>query len=106
MRESLKSSAHTYNKLYVRSRRRKVEEGADHAAILLLVYKLSILIRIQHGRSGNRSRHRLAVSYVKAMKKILCVLALMNEDLFFQLFDLKIKGKCQLVHHTYFELIR
>jgi hypothetical protein len=44
----LKTSAQTHRKLDVRPRRCEVQEGADHATVLLLVHRLSVLIHVQH----------------------------------------------------------
>jgi hypothetical protein len=46
-RRRLKTSAQTHRKLDVQPRRRQVQEGANHALVLLLVHELSILVRIE-----------------------------------------------------------
>src|SRR5438105_15207503 len=59
-RRRLKTSAQTHCKVYVRPRCRQVQEGADHAPVLLLVHRFSVLVRIQRRRGCHGGRQRLA----------------------------------------------
>ena len=57
-RRSLIPRAEADAELDVRSRRRQVQERADHAPVLLLVHRLTVQVLIKHSRSADRSQLR------------------------------------------------
>jgi hypothetical protein len=78
-------------KVYIWPRRSQVQEGANHALVLLLVHGLIILISIKHHRGGHGRRKCLGLAHVELLQDILCILTLMYKDPVLGLFDLQPK---------------
>ena len=97
-------STQTHDELYVRPHHCQVEEGADHAPVLLLVHGFSTLISIHHRSRTHQCQHQLGVAHRKLSHHVLRVLALVYERPVLVLLDLKPKEKLQLAHHGHLKL--
>ena len=104
-RRRLKTSAQTHCKVYVRPRRRQVQEGADHAPVLLLVHRISVLVRIQRRSGRHGSRQRLGICHVELLEDVLRVLALVYEGAFLALLDLESEEEGEFSHHGHLGLM-
>jgi hypothetical protein len=87
--ESLLASTQTHCEVYLRPRRSKVQEGVNHAPVLLLIHRLAVLIDIQCRRGGHGRQKRLGLVHVKLLQDILCVLALIHKSPILGLLDLQ-----------------
>ena len=74
-RRSLIPRTEADTELNVWPRRRQVQEGADHAPVLLLVHRLAVQVRIKCRRCADRSRLRRQVTHVDFRSKSLVYLA-------------------------------
>jgi hypothetical protein len=90
--------------VYVRPRCRQVQEGANHAPILLLVHKLIVLIIIQIHRGGHGHQKRLGLAHVKLLKDVLDVFSLVNKCIVLGLLDFQPKEEGELFNHAHLKL--
>jgi len=81
-----------------------LQEGADHAPVLLLVHRFSVLVRIQRRRGRHGGRQRLGVRHVELLEDVLRVLALVHEGAFLALLDLESGEEGEFSHHGHLEL--
>ena len=77
--ESIEARAQTHYKVYIQPHHNQVQEGGNHAPVLLLVHGLVVLISIKHCRSGHGRRKRLCLAHVDLLQDVLCILALMHK---------------------------
>ena len=82
-------SAQTLTELYVWPRRRQVEEGSDHAPILLLVHGFTILVRVQSRSGTHRCSQWLGVVHAKLLHHVPGVLRLMYRRPVLALLDME-----------------
>jgi hypothetical protein len=73
-RRRLKTSTQTHRKLDVRPRRRQVQEGADHAPVLLLVHGLFVLVCVERCSRTHLCRQGLWVIHFELLEYVLRVL--------------------------------
>ena len=103
-RRSLIPRAEADAELDVRSRRRQVQERANHAPVLLLVHRLAVEVLIKRHRCADRRRLRRQVTHVELPKQVSSVLGLMDESALRSLLDLQPEEELQLAHHAHLEL--
>ena len=72
-RRSLIPRAEADAELDVRSRRRQVQERADHAPVLLLVHRLTVQVLIKRRRCADRSRLRRQVKASRPLIRVLVI---------------------------------
>ena len=70
------------------SRRRQVQERADHTPVLLLVHRLAVQVLIKRCRCADRSRLRRQVAHVELPQQVSSVLGLMDKSDLRSLLDL------------------
>jgi hypothetical protein len=66
-RGSLEPSAQTHDEVYVRLCHCQVQEGTNHAPVLLLVHEHTVLINIQSRLGGHGHENRLGFAHVKLL---------------------------------------
>jgi hypothetical protein len=98
-------SAQTHRKLDVRPRRRQVQEGADHAPVLLLVHGLSVLIHVERCSHTHPCQQGLRVIHLERLEDVLRVLGLMYKGSLLRLLVLKPEKELQFSHHRHLELV-
>jgi hypothetical protein len=86
-RRCLKTSAQTHRKLDVRPRRRQVQEGVDHAPVLLLVHGISVVVHVQCYSHTHRCRQGLRVFHPEHFEDILRLFSLMHKGSLLRLLD-------------------
>ena len=92
-RRSLIPRAEADAELDVRSRRRQVQERADHAPVLL-IHRLAIQVLIKRRRCADRSRLRRQVTHVELPEQVSSVLGLMDKSALRSLLDLSPRKNC------------
>jgi hypothetical protein len=97
----LETSAHAHCKVYIWLHHSQVQEGANHAHVLLLVHGLDVLIGIKHRCGGHGHRRRLGLTHVELRQDILCILVLMHKGPVLGLLNLQPKKEGQLAHHAH-----
>lgn len=89
--------------MYVWPRHSQVQEGANHAPILL-VHGLTILIDIKSRHGGHGRRKRLGLAPIKLLQDAVSILALMHNGPVLDLLDLQPKKEVQLGYHAHLKL--
>jgi hypothetical protein len=85
----LKTSTQTYRKLDVRPSYRQVQDGVDHALVLLLVHGLSVLVRVEHCSRTHQCRQGIRVVHLELLENVLRVLGLIDKGTILRLLDMK-----------------
>ena len=103
VRRSLISRAEADAELNVWPSHRQVQEGADHAPVLLLVHRIAVQVLIKRRQSVDRSRLRRQVTHVELPQQVSSVLVLMDKSALRNLLDLQPEEELQLTHHAHLE---
>jgi hypothetical protein len=102
---SLESCTHTHTKHDITPRCTKVKQRSSHGAIYCLINRCAAHIKIKMTISAHESLDGLCIIHTKLLEYVTSILYLANENLIFNLLDLKSKKECEFTHHGYFKPI-
>jgi hypothetical protein len=84
----LNIGAQKHRKLDVQHHYRQVQEGADHAPVLLLVHRRFVLVRVERCSRTHQCQQGLWVIHIELLEDAIRVIGLMHKGSFLRLLDL------------------